>query len=916
MKKQVSQIFAFALLACSAAFAQDRIELDIIIRHFQVSDQDLGFEMFDSDLWGSGVCAGSNPAATSQGKTIDNQSNQICFQGNRYMYCNEGGTPLKYGQDNCDNNIGRRGYTNGPDQTINNPCWQNDVYVTRGMVQNQLHYDIANCSPENIVGEDGDPDHIRYRYCARPRLGNGGCNGQHVETWFSDTHRSKRVNDIIELNRQNDGTYLIEYDYNTRVDWACYGAGTSPCQGRGTDGGFFPLDKFQNPSHPAYNPDATWGLQSLNIWCPRTDHGYDLGADCRAWRNNGGPQNPNAAQATVNQNPNLRSKLHSYAFSLAGTGEFKYTGANDVFEFIGDDDMWIFIDGELVADLGGTHLAAPAKINIREYAEQRDWELGSKHAVNFFFLDRQTDGMNFKLKMSLSDLAASRFGAPRIVKAETEIDSEGKGETLLYVSSRLDENILNWYINELQGQQFPIIVHKGDPHAQDKDSNIYGYRLESIEWRASVPEGHRYFITGVVCVNASCTETTALNSGDYLSFNVLVGDLADRGFTSNGFAIPGNDFYIKNVNGIAATQPAWGRNTSNIERPPFEPKVVDPNPVKPPFVFQTGGNSQGSTSGRDDRDPTVPGGSGGTPVGSLPAGGNISGIDHVWDPNTGSMVPITSVPGAKDNADIHGFGTVGNQIPPQRAGELILTTFPPNTQGSAQETERIVGDKLFGIPPEARGGDEWWGVVDPTQRGKLSNGVTEGGYSFVKNGFPNESNVKGNIKLSPSRCTSDLSDPDKPRINCLNFSMVASQPFQLAVTIYDQLGNFVTQYRETVTEQEFRNVTQAANYNPPGAAGITPTSECLAPTLDNYGAPNTLTTDGRVMVNVNIYPFSANGRRFGNGVYIVKIDRVDLPFKSGSVCNSVNGIPLLAEPTFIRYHAEKRFGWMRSNSKE
>jgi len=266
-----------------------------------------------------------------------------------------------------------------------------------------------------------------------------------------------------------------------------------------------------------------------------------------------------------------------------------------------------------------------------------------------------------------------------------------------------------------------------------------------------------------------------------------------------------------------------------------------------------------------------------------------------------------------DGRGIYGWGPKGKSIPPNRTGELILTAYPNPTgdvngmpysewikNGSAQ--------RLFGLPPASLNENGLFGITDPTVQAE------HGGYVFVKNGFPGESSVGGKIQVAPTRCTSDKNDRNKPRINCLNFSLSAKQPFQIAVTVYDQFGDFITQYRETVNEKEFRSVVQGPNYaEGSGAGNINPGDDCVMPTNSNYGASNVSTINGLVKVNVNIYPVYADGRSFGNGIYILKIAKVDLPYEG---CVNSGGTAVKVTEPFVRNHSELKLGWMRVAEKK
>ena len=142
----------------------------------------------------------------------------------------------------------------------------------------------------------------------------------------------------------------------------------------------------------------------------------------------------------------------NHHFGMSMTTEFvqpaggKTTDNKDmVFEFSGDDDVWVYIDGVLVGDLGGIHEKATLKINfatggvhvghvdnandpeetiqdttIRAMYEAAGADVSNfsinspntfsdstKHTLSFFYLERGAGASNMSLKFNLTTLPSS-----------------------------------------------------------------------------------------------------------------------------------------------------------------------------------------------------------------------------------------------------------------------------------------------------------------------------------------------------------------------------------------------------------------------------------------------------------------------------------------------------------------------------
>ena len=81
-----------------------------------------------------------------------------------------------------------------------------------------------------------------------------------------------------------------------------------------------------------------------------------------------------------------------YYFGMEMDAEFVQTpsgldtwGHDVIFEFTGDDDFWLYVDGELVLDLGGIHSALEGKVNFRTGEVNVDDSTGSKAKISTIY---------------------------------------------------------------------------------------------------------------------------------------------------------------------------------------------------------------------------------------------------------------------------------------------------------------------------------------------------------------------------------------------------------------------------------------------------------------------------------------------------------------------------------------------------
>lgn len=87
---------------------------------------------------------------------------------------------------------------------------------------------------------------------------------------------------------------------------------------------------------------------------------------------------------------------HNYHFTFRLNSSFTYQGG-EVFNFTGDDDVWVFIDDKLVIDLGGVHGAMSQNVSL----DSLGLTTGNEYSFDLFFAERHTVASSFRIDTSI-----------------------------------------------------------------------------------------------------------------------------------------------------------------------------------------------------------------------------------------------------------------------------------------------------------------------------------------------------------------------------------------------------------------------------------------------------------------------------------------------------------------------------------
>ena len=257
------------------------------------------------------------------------------------------------------------------------------------------------------------------------------------------------------------------------------------------------LDKLV---HPVYGTTTYKNLITNHFWpldevgTAGTD-GHDMKTgllkDSTKWyygkKGGGAVTSMGTGALPVSDNGVAHDNYFGMHFSVKFSTESDYVAPLGYY-FYGDDDLFVFLDGQLIIDIGGVHQSAGCYTDLRDYIPEGD---SAEHVLSFYYLERGASGstcwMQFNLPHNVRAAVDDTF-----MFIKTNQDGEPLGDAVFGIyRDQACTDLLQSVISDAEGKirvtdlettRVYYLKEMSAPEDYIIDGNTYVMSFGSEEW--------------------------------------------------------------------------------------------------------------------------------------------------------------------------------------------------------------------------------------------------------------------------------------------------------------------------------------------------------------------------------------------------------------------------------------------------
>ena len=252
------------------------------------------------------------------------------------------------------------------------------------------------------------------------------------------------------------------------------------------------LDSFSHPGEYSIWTNHFWPMDSSATY---NADGHDLAFGNTDKEDNRKYGNGEYDVFPVSDDGLDHNSYFGMSYAVQFTLDKEYSGPLE-YLFFGDDDMWVFLDGELVCDIGGVHSSVGEYVNLWDYIDKSELEDGPKtYTLRFFYTERGASGSTCFMQFTLPSVSQvtpqSNNGSLKLTKEVIGSKTDQGFNFQITLTDSNDQPLKNLY---------PYTIYNADNVAiktSSVENSIANITLKNGEYAVinNLPVGTKYAIT-------------------------------------------------------------------------------------------------------------------------------------------------------------------------------------------------------------------------------------------------------------------------------------------------------------------------------------------------------------------------------------------------------------------------------------